>query len=134
MIGDVSSLIDDSDATRRRRDRPEIMVEPDEAGANGAIDPRDEEIRDLRRRLDDVSQQLLVARDAAVGADAERAVARARASELEHFLHVRTVEVEELTEQLRAITGADDGDDGGAPTAVAARDVVRRARQRLSDR
>jgi hypothetical protein len=54
------------------------------------------EIDRLRRRVDELSQQVLGARDAAVGAEAELGVARSRIVELEQRVHVLTVEVDEL--------------------------------------
>ena len=67
-------------------------------GHDGPAPPS--EIDRLRRRLDELSQQVLGARDAAMGAEAELAVARARVAELEQQVHVRTVEIDELRQAL----------------------------------
>lgn len=66
----------------------------------GSADPRDRQIEDLRSRLDDVSQQLLQARDAVIGAEAELSASKARTAELEHHLHVRIIEVTELQNKV----------------------------------
>ncbi|MGI9597137.1 MAG: hypothetical protein ACR2QK_13315 [Acidimicrobiales bacterium] len=60
---------------------------------------------ELRARLDDVSQQLLQARDAVVGAEAELSVAKARLAEVEHHLHVRVAEVTELQNKVVQLSG-----------------------------
>lgn len=128
----MSSLIDDPNAARRHEEQPSITVTPHGAPT---VDPRDDEIERLRRQLDEVTQQLLVARDAAVGADAERSVARARVSELEHHLHVREVEVEELTERLRTLSEADQRSPGTAETfGRRVESVGRRVADRLNER
>lgn len=133
MLGGVSSLIDDPDA--RRDQQPTISVEPTLAIDPGSPGSDAEEIRALRAELDEVTQQLLVARDAALGADAERSVARARVSELEHHLHVREVEVEELTERLRMLNdGNQNGPTGAGELARRAGSVGRRAAGRVADR
>lgn len=88
----------------------------------------------LQRRVDELSQQLLGARDAAIGAEAELGVARGRVTELEQQVHVLTVEVAELRAALErsrargpmaAVVGADQ------PARDLARDLARRAGRRL---
>ncbi len=69
-----------------------------------SADPRDRQIEDLMHRLDDVSQQLLQARDAVVGAEAELSASKARTAELEHHLHVRILEVTELQNKVLELT------------------------------
>jgi hypothetical protein len=56
----------------------------------------DLELERLRHRIDELAQGLLGARDAALGAEAELGVARARITELDHQLHVCTAELKEL--------------------------------------
>ena len=82
----------------------------------------------MRRRLDELSQQLLGARDAAAGAEAELAVARARVAELEQQVHVRTVEVDELRQALAARPGGPDIGRALASGRRVARGLARRAR------
>ena len=98
---------------------------PDQPAASPADsrdpgDPRDARIAELEARLDDVAQQLLQARDAAVGAEAELSVARARIAEIEHHLHVRIVEVTELQRTVLELTG-EEAAPGDRPNPVARR-------------
>jgi hypothetical protein len=53
-------------------------------------------------QIDDLAQQVLGARDAALGAEIELGVARARITELEHQLHLREVELTELRARMAA--------------------------------
>lgn len=69
-------------------------------------DARDAEITRLLKKLDEVTQQLFQARDAAVGAEAELGVALAKLREVEHRLHVSTVEAGELREKILVLTGS----------------------------
>lgn len=73
------------------------------------------EVERLRARVDELAQQLLGARDAALGAEAELGVARARIAELEHQVHIRSVEIDELRAAIDAgrtpTDGSPDGDD-----------------------
>jgi hypothetical protein len=88
----------------------------------------------LQRRVDELSQQLLGARDAALGAEAELGVARGRVTELEQQVHVLTVEVAELRAALErgrgrsSIAGVAGADQ---PARDLARDLARRAGRRL---
>jgi chromosome condensin MukBEF ATPase and DNA-binding subunit MukB len=61
-----------------------------------AVTDESSEVERLRARGDELAQDVLAARDAARGAEAELAVARARIAELEHRLHVSAVEIDEL--------------------------------------
>ena len=63
-------------------------------------DARDAEIDRLLSKLDGVTQELFHARDAAVGAEAELGVALAKLREVEHRLHVSTIENGELREKI----------------------------------
>lgn len=71
------------------------------------VDPRDAEISQLRGTLDEVSQQLLEARDLIVGAEMEVGAAKARVREVEHQLHVTTVEVEELRDRMALLAAGE---------------------------
>ncbi len=65
-----------------------------------------------------MSQQLLQARDAVLGAEAELSVAKARAAEVEHHLHVRIVEVTELQAKVLQLSdGQEQGTERPNPTA-----------------
>lgn len=79
-----------------------------EPAITGQVDHRDTRIAELEDRLDDVVQQLLAARDAAAGAEAELAAVKAHTVEVEHQLHVRIVEVTELQQQLEQLTAAEE--------------------------
>lgn len=57
---------------------------------------RSSESERLQRRIDTLAQQVLQARDAVLGAEAELGVVRARVAELEQQVHVRDVEIAEL--------------------------------------
>ncbi len=83
-------------------------------------DARDAEIDRLLSKLDDVTQQLFHARDAAVGAEAELGVALAKLREVEHRLHVSTVEADELRDKVLTLTGAAAA-DGDASTSTQSR-------------
>lgn len=89
------------------------------------------EVERLQRRIDHLSGQLLGARDAALGAEAELGVARGRITELEQRVHVLTVEVSELRAALersraRGSVAAVIGTD--RPRRLA-RDLARRVRR-----
>ena len=80
---------------------------PDEVDlSDGSVDGGAARLAELQARLDDVSQQLLVSRDATLGAEAELSVALARIAELEQRLHVSTIEVDELQEKVLLLTTA----------------------------
>ncbi len=81
------------------------------------LDARDAEIDRLLAKLDDVTQQLFQARDAAVGAEAELGVALAKLREVEHRLHVSTVEADELRDKVLVLTGATEADGETASPA-----------------
>lgn len=83
----------------------------------------------LQQRVDELAQQLLQARDAAVGAEAELGVVRARVGELEHQVHVRDVEIDELRAALEGRRAPTDVGDALAAGDRLARGLVRRARQ-----
>lgn len=84
------------------------------------------EMERLRARIDELAQQLLGARDAALGAEAELGVARARIAELEHQVHVRAEEIDELRSVIEAAKAPPDG--GPGPVDLQAR-VTRRVRR-----
>lgn len=95
----------------------------------GAVDPavtgqipdrRDTRIAELEERLDEVTQQLLAARDAAAGAEAELAATKSHTVEVEHQLHVRIVEVTELQQRVLELTEQAD-EHAGRPNPVAKR-------------
>ncbi len=89
------------------------------------------ELDRLQRRVDELAQEVLQARDAAIGAEAELGVALARVGELEHQVHVRDVEIAELRAGLG---GRGTGEVSAALAAGLAtgdrlaRGLVRRAR------
>lgn len=90
----------------------------------GAVPPADDhttapELAAMQQRLDGLTQQLFQARDATRGAEAELGAARARIREVEHRLHVTTVEVEELREKMLQLTSA--GRAEARPNPVAKR-------------
>ncbi|MEL6981280.1 MAG: hypothetical protein AAFO29_02530 [Actinomycetota bacterium] len=90
------------------------------------------EVERLERRCDELAQQVLETRDAVVGAEAELGAARARVVELEHHVHIRDVELEEL----RAHVASRAAGSGVVGTGVAtgerlARGVARRVRSRI---
>lgn len=62
--------------------------------------PAPTEAQRLQAKVDELAQQVLAARDAAIGAEAELGVVRARVGELEHQVHVRDVEIAELRSAL----------------------------------
>ncbi len=93
---------------------------PTTSERSAALAPHQGGLDQLQARVDHLAQQLLQARDAAIGAEAELGVARARVAELEQHLHVRTVEVEELQQKVLALT-ADDDPAPDRPGAVARR-------------
>lgn len=66
-------------------------------------DARDTEIDRLLSKLDGVTQELFHARDAAIGAEAELGVALAKLREVEHRLHVSTVEADELRDKVKRL-------------------------------
>ena len=85
----------------------------------------------LRHRIDELTQELWRARDALYGAEAEKGAARARTGEVEHYLHLRTVEVEQLTEKLALLSTGDHPPE--FPNLGTARSMVGRARRALSE-
>lgn len=72
------------------------------------IDPREAEIERLQAVLDRAGQEMLEARDALIGAEAELGVARARVREVEFQLHVSSSEVEELRKRVLQLAGAEE--------------------------
>ena len=100
------------------------MAHPDGVTVSG----EDSEVERLRCRVDELAQQLLGTRDAALGAEAELGVARARIAELEHQVHVGTVEIEEL----RAVVDAADRAGTAPATALALQARLARRARRLA--
>lgn len=79
-------------------------------------DARDAEIDRLLSKLDGVTQELFQARDAAVGAEAELGVALAKLREVEHRLHVSTIEADELRDKVQRLGAVTTSDGLQAPT------------------
>ncbi len=92
--------------------------------------PDQTETERLQARLDELAQQVLAARDAAIGAQAELGVALARTRELEHQVHVRDVEIAELRAVLAGQRGARMVKAGAETGNRLARGAVRRVRGR----
>jgi chromosome segregation ATPase len=82
-------------------------------------DQRDTRIAELEDKLDDLAQQLLAARDAVAGAEAELAAVKAHTVEVEHQLHVRIVEVTELQQRVEDMEQAQQ--QSARPNPVAKR-------------
>ncbi|MEM9561778.1 MAG: hypothetical protein AAGA93_04120 [Actinomycetota bacterium] len=103
---------------------------PPSAGPGAAPVPT--ELDRLKRRVDELAQEVLQTRDAALGAEAELGVVRARVGELEHQVHVRDVEIAELRAALDARSATGDVSaaltSGLATGDRLARGLARRAR------
>ncbi len=93
--------------------------------------PDQTETERLQARVDELAQQVLAARDAAIGAEAELGVALARTAELEHQVHVRDVEIAELRAALADQPGARMVKAGAATGNRLARGAIRRVRSRV---
>lgn len=87
------------------------------------------EVEALQQRVDELAQQVLQARDAAIGAEAELGVARARVGELEHQVHVRDVEIDELRRAIDSGHRVPDVTEALAAGDRLARGLARRARR-----
>ncbi len=98
------------------------LASPDSA------EPASTEAERLQARIDELAQQVLAARDAAIGAEAALGVALARTGELEHQVHVRDVEIAELRAALAEQPGARVVRAGAATGNRLARGAVRRVR------
>lgn len=101
--------------------------------------PTAEDESALRLKLDEVSQELLQARDALIGAESETGVLRAKLTELDAQLQARDREIGELSAKLLTSGSQPIGTGISIEKAEAAlRPVARRfkraAKRRISDR
>ncbi len=84
------------------------------------VDPRDREIIELRASLAEVSAQLTYARRSADAASEKLILATARATEMEHHLHRRIIEVTELKKRVAELEAVIEPDES-RPNPVARR-------------
>ncbi len=136
-VGVESSIALHLEPTNQDRP-PEGKVEAVERDGRRWVPPAVDQSA-LRLKLDDVSQELLQARDALIGAESEAGVLRAKLTELDAQLQARDREIGELSAKLLALGTQPAGTGSSIQKAEAAlrpvaRQIKRAAKRRVSDR